>query len=390
MFNSEGFWQASLAELKRGYREDDSVYQCLLCGNRTEKGIVYPHEGLLYTAEKMMQTHIQKKHGSVFDFLLGLDKKITGLSEHQKTLLQLFFQGKSNAEIQNEMGIGSLSTIRNHRFALKEKARQAKLLLVIMELLQDQDKRNPADLVFSSNPDRPQAVVIGPYRLTGEEIAKIINKCFPQGPTGPLKTFDLKQKNRLVVLWEIAKRFDAQRTYSEKEVNEVLKTVYAADYATIRRQLIEYGFMDRTPDGREYWLMEASVSESETEKEEADMERKKELKQLYKKMKTEGGVYLIRNTKNQKVLVVSTPNLKTINGRKMQLRDGTHQNRQLQEELRHYGPEAFVFEVLEVLEEKVDAGFNKAEALKQLEQQWLEKLQPYGERGYNQLKVEDN
>ncbi len=390
MFNLERFWQTSLAELKRGYGEDAAVYQCLLCGHRTEKGIVYPHEGMLYTAEKMMQTHIQKKHGSVFDYLLSLDKKITGLSEHQKTLLQLFFQGKSNAEIQNEMGIGSLSTIRNHRFALKEKARQAKLLLVIMELLQDREQRSSTDLTFSPNSDRPQAVAIGPYRLTREEIEKIINKCFPQGPTGPLKTFDLKQKNRLVVLREIAKRFSADQTYSEKEVNEVLKYVYAADYATIRRQLIEYGFMDRTPDGREYWLKNAGTCESEPEKEEADMERKKELKQLYKEMKTEGGVYLIRNTKNQKVLVVSTPNLKTINGRKMQLRDGSHQNRQLQEDLRQYGPEAFVFEVLEVLEEKADPSFNKAEALKQLEQKWLEKLQPYGEHGYNPLKVEDN
>ena len=389
MFNSERYWQASLEDLKRGYGEDAAAYQCLLCGHRTEKGIVYPHEGMLYTAEKMMQAHIQKKHGSVFEYLLGLDKKITGLSEHQKTLLQLFFQGKSNAEIQNEMGIGSLSTIRNHRFALKEKARQAKFLLVIMELLQDQDQQSSADLA-SKDSDRPQAAVVGPYRLTGEEIAKIINKCFPQGPTGPLKTFDLKQKNRLVVLREIAKRFETRRTYSEKEVNQVLKYVYAADYATIRRQLIEYGFMDRTPDGREYWLKESGAGESETEKEEADMERKKELKQLYKEMKTEGGVYLIRNTKNQKVLVVSTPNLKTINGRKMQLRDGSHQNRQLQKELREYGHEAFVFEVLEVLEEKADPSFNKTDALKQLEQKWLEKLQPYGERGYNQLKAEDN
>lgn len=390
MHSSERFWSASLAELKRGYREDAAVYQCLLCGNRTDKGIVYPHEGLLYTPEKMMQTHIQKKHGSVFDYLLGLDKKITGLSEHQKTLLQLFFQGKSNAEIQNEMGIGSLSTIRNHRFALKEKARQAKLLLVIMELLQEREQRGFADLAFSSDSERPKTLAIGPYQLTEEEIAKIINKCFPQGPAGPLKTFDLKQKSRLVVLWEIAKRFEAHRIYSEKEVNEALKHVYAADYATIRRQLIEYGFMDRTPDGREYWLKDTNSAGGQTGKEEADMERKKELKQLYKEMKTEGGVYLIRNTRNQKVLVVSTPNLKTINGRKMQLRDGTHQNRQLQEELRHYGPDAFVFEVLEVLEEKADASFNKAEALKQLEQKWLEKLQPYGERGYNQLKDGDH
>ena len=81
--------------------------------------------------------------------------------------------------------------------------------------------------------------------------------------------------------------------------------------------------------------------------------------------------------------MVSTPNLKTINGRRLQLADGSHQNKQLQEEVKQYGAEAFVFEVIEVLEEKEEGIFDKAEELKKLEKKWLEKLQPYGERGYN-------
>lgn len=118
------------------------------------------------------------------------------------------------------------------------------------------------------------------------------------------------------------------------------------------------------------------------------MDRKKELKRLYKEMKTEGGVYQIRNTKNNKVFVTATPNLKTMNGRKGMLSGGVHKNRQLQEEWSYFGEDAFVFEVLEVLEEKEEGFFDKADELKKLEQKWLDQLQPFGERGYNQSRKE--
>lgn len=50
----------------------------------------------------------------------------------------------SEAAIQKEMGIGSASTIRNHRFALKEKERQSKVYLAMREQLKEKDKRAPA------------------------------------------------------------------------------------------------------------------------------------------------------------------------------------------------------------------------------------------------------
>lgn len=113
------------------------------------------------------------------------------------------------------------------------------------------------------------------------------------------------------------------------------------------------------------------------------MDRKKELKQQYKDMKQAGGVYQIRNTINPKVFVVATPNLKTINGRHVELQTGGHRNNALQEDWNSFGEEAFVFEVLEVLEEPEEGFFDKKQALKDLEQKWLDLLQPYGDRGYN-------
>ncbi len=370
------FWNASLEELKNGYVEEGDYYICLICGKKIEKGIVYSGDGVLYEAGRYIRVHIEQAHESVFEHLIHLDKRLTGLTDHQSGLLQLFYQGKSDGEVQKEMGIGSASTIRNHRFALKEKERQAKVFLALMELLRGKNKRSPGYLP----PHKTARMIDDRYNITQEESERIIKKYFPEGTDSPLKTLDMKEKSKLVVLREIARRFEAKKFYNEKEVNEILKTA-CDDFATLRRYLIEYGFLERKSDGSQYWLIENSH-----EMGEEDMDRKKELKQQYKEMKTEGGIYQIRNTINQKVLVVATPNLKTMNGKQVGLRKwGNHKNRQLQEEYNQFGAEAFVFEVLEVLKEKEESYFDKKEELKKLEAKWLEKLQPFGERGYNPL-----
>ena len=55
------------------------------------------------------------------------------------------------------------------------------------------------------------------------------------------------------MLEHIVGRFELNKVYSEKEINEVLKSVYT-DYAIIRRSLIDYGFMERNRDCTEYWI----------------------------------------------------------------------------------------------------------------------------------------
>ncbi|WP_299089291.1 DUF2087 domain-containing protein [uncultured Metabacillus sp.] len=246
---SEVFWNASIAELKRGYVEDPDSYICLLCGENIQKGIIYPYEGTLYEAEKYMQIHIESTHRSVFDYLIGLDKKLTGLTDHQNQLLRLFFQGKSDKEVQKELEIGSASTIRNHRFLLKEKERQAKTFLVLMELLKEQDKHAPAFLPMH----KTAKMIDDRYNITLEEQQEIVKKYFPEGSSGRLKAFPPKEKQRLIILREIAKRIKGEKTYDEKELNQVLSAVYD-DYVLIRRYLIEYGFLTRKPDGSQYWL----------------------------------------------------------------------------------------------------------------------------------------
>lgn len=57
----------------------------------------------------------------------------------------------------------------------------------------------------------------------------------------------------MAILRHILKKFAASKNYTEKEVNAILKPIYD-DYVLLRRQLIEYGFMERTQDGSSYWI----------------------------------------------------------------------------------------------------------------------------------------
>lgn len=61
---------------------------------------------------------------------------------------------------------------------------------------------------------------------------------------GRLKEIPAQRKRRVVVLQHLTTKFDLERTYTEREVNEVLKTFHV-DVATLRRELVDYGFMSR-------------------------------------------------------------------------------------------------------------------------------------------------
>lgn len=247
---SDLFWNASLEELKQGYIEEKNTYICLLCGEKIEKGIIYPFENMFFEAERYTRIHIESTHQSVFEYLIEMDKKLTGLTDHQKSLLLLFYQGKSDADIQNELGIGSTSTIRHHRFALKEKERQAKTFLAMMELLKEKDQYAPAFMPVH----KTATMVDDRYNITKEDQDKILQKYFTVGTNiVSLKKFPPKEKQRLVVLREIVKHLKKEQIYDEQELNQNLKIIYE-DYVLIRRYLIEYGFLDRKPDGSEYWL----------------------------------------------------------------------------------------------------------------------------------------
>jgi DNA-binding transcriptional ArsR family regulator len=67
---------------------------------------------------------------------------------------------------------------------------------------------------------------------------------------GRLKGIPTYRKKRLVILKWLAGQFAWDRTYSEAEVNELIKR-YHPDAATLRRDLIGFGFMQR--EHGTYW-----------------------------------------------------------------------------------------------------------------------------------------
>ena len=114
------------------------------------------------------------------------------------------------------------------------------------------------------------------------------------------------------------------------------------------------------------------------------MERKKELKQQYQEIEIVGGVYQIKNNINGKLFVEKTRNIKTINGVKFTLNNNTHKNKKLQSDWSKYGKDAFSIDILEVLKkDEENPYYNEKEALKEMEQKWLDQLKPSDENGYN-------
>lgn len=113
------------------------------------------------------------------------------------------------------------------------------------------------------------------------------------------------------------------------------------------------------------------------------MDRKKELKQAYKEIKVEGGIYVITNKQNGKKFVASTPNFKTVNGVKFTLENEMHTNKELQKDWKQFGEANFEIEHVEVLKKAENESRVDKKELERLQEKWLQKLQPYGEEGYH-------
>lgn len=74
-------------------------------------------------------------------------------------------------------------------------------------------------------------------------------------PDGRLKAIPLQQKKLLAVLRYVVREFEPNVRYSEKQINKVLARFHE-DYARLRRELVEFRFMDRKGGGGDYWRIE--------------------------------------------------------------------------------------------------------------------------------------
>ena len=239
----------SITELRQGFAEEaDGTLVCLSCGKCFPAGEVFPYEGRFLTAAKAMRLHLQERHPQRFAEFLSENARYLSLTENQKKLLLLFHAGISDSEIAKKLGI-SPSTVRHQRFMFREKAKAAKLYLAAWEMTEEQKSEQPADLL----PVHKGATMVdNRYEITEEEYQKILGNVFESQKPLKLKVFSSKEKKKIVTLRRLAEEFEPGRKYTEKEVNQILGSVYE-DYAILRRYLIEYGYMDRTKACSAYW-----------------------------------------------------------------------------------------------------------------------------------------
>ncbi len=240
-----------IEDLKHGYcyHNDTKTYHCLLCNKVFETGEIYRNGDRYFDAFRAVGLHIEQEHGGMFLQLLRTDSKYNTITDKQRELLELIQLGLTDQEIAAKLSI-SASTVRHQKFSFREKAKQAKLYLAVYELAfttpsNDKDSLVPIHAGAKMVDDR--------YIITKEEREKIIATVFSSLTPLRLKIFSAKEKKKIVTLQKIMEQFEVNRIYPEKEVNQILHNIYE-DYPTLRRYLIEYGFMERSKDCCEYWV----------------------------------------------------------------------------------------------------------------------------------------
>lgn len=72
---------------------------------------------------------------------------------------------------------------------------------------------------------------------------------------GRLTLFPAKRRNKVIALFYLAAKFDADASYTEKQVNEIIDACHTfQDKWLLRRELVNLGLLCRLTDGSRYWL----------------------------------------------------------------------------------------------------------------------------------------
>lgn len=73
---------------------------------------------------------------------------------------------------------------------------------------------------------------------------------------GKIMQIPSPNRTKIPVLAYLASKFEAGRSYNEKEINGIINEWHTfGDYFILRRLLVDHQFLDRTPNGAEYWLV---------------------------------------------------------------------------------------------------------------------------------------
>ena len=92
--------------------------------------------------------------------------------------------------------------------------------------------------------------------ISAEEFVERL--CLLGAEPGP-RGFPRKRRDRQILMKSILMLMDSSRSYTEPEINELLAAwnrevapAIETDHVTVRRLLVDYGHLERTPDGGAY------------------------------------------------------------------------------------------------------------------------------------------
>lgn len=235
-------------DIRRGFSETEKSFVCVYCGREFEKGEIFKEGDRFFDAHRMAVSHA-KSHDDRIERLFEMGGKNLSLTENQKKLITLFSKGISDSDIAKEMNI-SPSTVRHQRFMFRERAKGARLFAALWSLAEEGKTKGAKDSLIM--PHKGAKMVDERYVITEEEEKNILENVFTSLEPLRLKVFSKKEKKKIVILRKVASKFEADRLYTEPEVNDILEDIWY-DYATMRRYLIEYGYLDRSKDCKSYW-----------------------------------------------------------------------------------------------------------------------------------------
>lgn len=229
----------TLADLQRGWSTTtDQALVCNYCATTWPAG----------TSPATITAHLEQQHGGNRHALIQLESRYNTLTAKQRDLLSAFATGIKDRDLAEQTGV-TAATIRHQKFTFREKAKQAKLYLATYQAVFAAEDPQDRLLDVPQHPQEPD----DRWLITEEEAAKILQHYFDfdQEPLR-LKRWPKKQKAVIVILTRIIDEIPADRQFTEPQINAYLKPIYF-DYTMVRRFLIEYNFLQRTPDGTAYW-----------------------------------------------------------------------------------------------------------------------------------------
>ncbi|GKT03872.1 DUF2087 domain-containing protein [Furfurilactobacillus sp. WILCCON 0119] len=240
----------TLEEMEQGWHRDGDTYYCNYCETAFVADQVYQFGDQFYAAAPAIRHHITDVHGGNAQQLIHADTKYNQLTKKQQELLDAFANGEKDAAVAKALGV-SASTIRHQKFTFREKAKQALQYLAMYHN------------VFEVQPDSADSLIPTPghvakpddrFAITNAEWQATVSEAFTeQNGHLTLTKIPKKQKQIIIVLDRITQDLPTDQHWNEHDITAHLKTI-TSDPVTLRRYLIDYGFLSRTRDGADYWV----------------------------------------------------------------------------------------------------------------------------------------